>query len=348
MTDGPAGRIRVLIVDDSPVACEMISRIVLFDSLLEVVGVARDGRQAIRAAARLSPDIITMDIYMPGMDGLAAIQEIMAERPCPILVVTSDRNSKLAYRALACGALDVIDKPRFEEDATRESYSEFLDQLKLLSRVRVITHVRGRKGRFSDALPPLKRDDAPAPCVVGIAASTGGPSALAAILGSLGDPIQAAFVVVQHMSEGFTQGLVQWLDEISPMTVREALHGDLLKPRTVYVAPTDQHAEVARGGRISLSRKPLVKGHRPSADLLFQSLAKVYAEQATGVILTGMGADGAHGLMELRSVGGVTIAQDESTSLIYGMPKVAVAIGAVQHVLPLNEIAAAIKKLYRR
>lgn len=344
--DGEARRIRVLVVDDSLVAREMIARILHMDPALELAGTARDGRDAVKAAARLTPDLITMDIFMPGVDGLSAIQEIMATAPRPILVVTSDKNSKLAYRALACGALDVMEKPQFVEDATAETYGDFLGRVRLLSQVKVITHVRGRRAVWSDAFPPL-RESAAAPGVVAIAASTGGPSAIAKILNDLDRHVPAGVVVVQHLSEGFTQGLVQWLDETSAIKVKEAMHGDLIEPGVAYVAPADYHAEIASGGRIALSRSPLVNGHRPSADLLFASLAKSYGVRGTGVILTGMGADGAQGLLTLRQAGGHTIAQDEQTSLIFGMPKVAIDIGAACAVVPLDAIAESLRTHFR-
>lgn len=340
------GTIRVLVVDDSPLAREVIARVLSLDPAIEVVGVASDGRAAVQMAATLRPSLISMDIYMPEMDGLTAIQEIMASSACPILVVTSDKNSKLAYRALQCGALDVVEKPRVFEDARAELYSELLDRVKLLSKVKVITHVRGRKAAWSDAYPAMKDETPRAPYVVGIGASTGGPSAIAKVLGQL-EGWKGGIVVVQHLSEGFTQGLVQWLDEISPLTVKEAMHGDVIEPGTAYVAPADQHAEIATGERIHLSQRPLVNGHRPSADLLFASMARSLGPRGIGVILTGMGADGAQGLLDLRSAGGRTIAQNEESCLIFGMPRVAIELGAAERVLPLDEIAGALQALTR-
>lgn len=345
MTDAPHDKIRVLVVDDSPVARELICRVLALDPMIEVVGTARDGGDAIRAAARLKPSLITMDIYMPEMDGLAAIQEIMATSPRPILVVTSDKNSKLAYRALSCGALEVMEKPRLVDEPSAEAYAEFLGRVRILSQVKVITHVRGRRQVWSDAFPTHLDQGPVAPYVVGIGASTGGPSVLARILADIGSDFPAGIVIVQHLSEGFTQGLVQWLDEGARVKVKEALNGDLIEPRVAYVAPSDYHAEVAPGGRILLSRKALVNGHRPSADVLFSSMARTCGARGLGVILTGMGADGAVGLKELRDAGGRTIAQDEETSLIFGMPKVAIEQGAVEHVLPVGAIAAMMRKL---
>jgi two-component system chemotaxis response regulator CheB len=337
-------KIRVLVVDDSPVARELITRVLALHPGIEVVGTARDGREAVKASFRLRPSLITMDIYMPEMDGLAAIQEIMATAPRPILVVTSDKNSKLAYRALHCGALDVMEKPRLVEEPSREAYADFLDRVRLLAGVRVITHVRGRRQVWSDAFPPMP--EAPrAPAVVGIGASTGGPSVLARILADLDRELPAGLLVVQHLSEGFTQGLVQWLDECSRLKVKEAMNGDLIEPHVVYVAPSDHHAEVAPGGRILLSQKPLVNGHRPSADVLFSSMARACPNRSMGVLLTGMGADGAAGLKELRDAGGRTIAQDEETSLIFGMPKVAIELGAAEHVVPAPAMAEMIRRL---
>ncbi len=334
--------ITVLVVDDSAVARDVLARILSLDPAITVVGTARDGREAIKQAAALKPQLITMDIYMPEMDGLSAIQEIMAAHPRPILVVTSDKNSKLAYRALACGALDVIEKPRIVDDGSPESYAELLDRVKLLSKVKVITHVRGRRAVWSDQFPAFK-DEAAAPYVVGIGASTGGPSAMAKILSQIDPRLPAGIVIVQHLSEGFTQGLVQWLDEIARIKVKEAMHGDLIEPHTAYVAPADSHAEIAPGGRITLSKKPLVNGHRPSADLLFSSMATAYGARAVGIILTGMGADGAHGLLDLRTAGGHTIAQAEEGCLIFGMPKVAIELGAAERVVPIDAIAEAVR-----
>ncbi|MFN7971698.1 MAG: chemotaxis-specific protein-glutamate methyltransferase CheB [Acidobacteriota bacterium] len=337
-------------MDDSPVARRLPGEDPVLDPAIEVAGTAAaDGNEAVRAAARLRPDLITMDIYMPEMDGLAAIQEIMATVPRPILVVTSDRNSKLAYRSLACGALDVLEKPGFVEDATPETYAELLGRVRLLSKVKVITHVRGRRQKWSEALPPIPpgSDEAPAHHIVAIGASTGGPSVIAKILGELKADVPAGFVIVQHLSEGFTQGLVQWLDEVTPLKVKEAMHGDVVEPGVAYVAPADSHAELASGARIFLSKKPLLRGHRPSADLLFSSLARTMPRKAIGVILTGMGMDGAEGLSELKRAGGRTIAQSEESCLIFGMPKVAIELGAAERILPAEGIAEEIARLCR-
>ena len=343
MTSAP---IRVLVVDDSALAREVICRVLDSDPGIEVAGTAADGREAIAKAAALRPNLISMDIYMPEMDGLSAIQEIMASTPTPILVVTSDKNSKLAYRALSSGALDVVQKPYLPDGDDVEHLEEFLARVKLLSGVKVITHVRGRRTVWSDAMPRRELEQS-APRLIGIGASTGGPSALARLLPAFGG-LKAGILIVQHLSEGFTQGLVQWLNDLAPIRVQEAMHGDLIEPGVAYVAPSDYHAEVSSGGRVQLNQNPLQGGHRPSIDVLFRSMAKHHPGRSVGVILTGMGADGAEGLRVLRAAGGRTLAQNEQSCLIFGMPKVAIELGAVEQVLPLDSMGAAIRSLVSR
>lgn len=342
--------IRVLIVDDSLVAREMLAQILATDPGIEVVGTARDGAEAVQEVARLRPDLVTMDIHMPRLDGLQATERIMAYTPTPILVVSSSvygEGMGRAFDALAMGALEVIKKPEPKDWADLERIGrELIRKVKVLSRVKVVTHIKGRRHKPMPTC--LTTPDAPsradARSIVAIGSSTGGPSALLSILGRLSSDFPVPVVIAQHMAEGFIPGLVSWLDAGCKIRVREAQDGQRAEPGVAYLAPTG--VNLAMDGFTMRLATPLDgQLYIPSADTLFESIARSIGRSSVGVILTGMGADGANGLKVLHDSGGATIAQDEKTSTVWGMPKAAADLGAVDSVLPVHEIAEKIVRL---
>jgi two-component system chemotaxis response regulator CheB len=334
--------IRVLIADDSLTLRQLIWSILESDPDLQVVGQARNGEEAVALCQKLEPDIVTMDIRMPKMDGFQATRHIMAESPRPILVLTStesDLELGISSRALEAGALMVVGKPHGlpGEDPKAD---QLIAQVKAMAGVKVVT----RHWRLQKKIPALSQGElalspSPGPVrLVAIGASTGGPPALQAIFSQL--PANLPVVVAQHMSPGFVEGLARWLNETTPLQVKVAGNGETLQPGMVYLAPDDRHLLVTAGGQAQLRASPLVGGHRPSATVLFQSVAQSYGSAAVGVLLTGMGKDGAQGLRALRDAGAHTIVQDEATCVVFGMPKEAIALGAVGEVLPLEQIGA--------
>jgi two-component system chemotaxis response regulator CheB len=342
----PSGsRVRVLVVDDSLVAREMLRHILSSDTGIEVVATAADGAEAVELTATLRPDLVTMDIHMPRMDGIEAIERIMAYTPTPVLVVSSSVHGEgvgRAFDALACGALEVVLKPAPRDwEALDEIARDLVRRVRVLSQVRVITHVRGRRTRGRAIAPGA---GARSRSVVAIGASTGGPSALRTVLGGLPAAFPASVLVAQHIADGFIPGLVEWLDAACSIRVRVAEEGAVLEPGVAYVAPTGR--DLALDGRaIRLAKPGSGQVHAPSADVLFEGVARVHGASAVGVLLTGMGADGAAGLRALRDAGAATIAQDEATSVVFGMPRAAIELGAAERVLPLPEIAAAVAGL---
>ena len=346
MTSG--NKIRVLIVDDSLVAREMLAQILATDDCIEVVGMARDGSEAVDAVANLKPDLITMDIHMPRMDGLVATERIMAYTPTPILVVSSSVHGEgigRAFDALEMGALEVIKKPEPRDWADLERIGqEIIKRVRVLSQVRVITHIRGRRPRVSTMEVP--RGDLPSAStrsIVAIGSSTGGPSALLAILGRLQPTFPVPIVIAQHIAEGFVPGLASWLDSGCQIPVKLAVDGRDAHPGTAYLASTGSN--LVMDGSVTRFEEPLTgELYVPSADTLFHSVARCYRSRAVGVILTGMGSDGAQGLKAMSENGAATIAQDEESSTVFGMPKAAVENGAVQRVVAIHEIAEQIER----
>lgn len=340
-------KIRALVVEDSATVRERLREVLVSDPEIEVVGVAEDGKRGIELCRELRPDVVTMDMMLPVMSGLAATEYIMAHCPTPILVVSSSLNRGelfRTYEALAAGAVDVLEKPG-PDDADGVWERKFLDAIKLVSRIRVITHPRARlaalaAARSADALAhgattPL----AVAPMVVAIGASTGGPGALVEVLKALPTTFSTPVLIVLHIAEPFARAFADWLDGQVSRPVAYARDGEDLREVTgrAVMAPPNRHL-VVRGGRLRLTQEPERHSCRPSVDVLFESVALAYGAAAIGCLLTGMGRDGASGLLEMRRNGGLTIAQDEATSVVFGMPREAVLLGAVQRVLGLHEI----------
>lgn len=341
--------IRVLIVDDSPTVRYVIQTILESDPDIKVVGYAGNGQDAVRRAGELRPDVITMDVQMPGIDGIEATRLIMEQCPAPIVVISahnSDPALTISFNALQAGAVQVIDKPvnALSPDAANER-AALVATIKLMSEVRVV------RRRFGAARPAMK----PAPSVppsplraaelVAIGASTGGPAALNTILGALPADFPAPILIVQHITAGFTSGLITWLGRGCALPVCTAQADERIRPGVVYIAPDDLHLTIGATGRLFLDGGELVNHVRPSVNVLFESVARVFGPAAVGVLLTGMGEDGARGLRAIRQRGGVTIAQDEATSVVYGMPRAAAEMGACSTILPLDQIAAYLTRI---
>ena len=342
--------IRLLIADDSPTQRMLLRRILENDEEFQIVGEAVNGEEAISLCRKLVPDIITMDINMPRMNGYEAIRHIMGEMPRPIVVLTStesDMRLGISFKAIECGALMVLRKPHGlpGEDATT---NQLIAMLKAMSDVKVV-----RRNRWSHTAQPKTPERAKgfcSPCVhpfrlIAIGVSTGGPPALQVILSGLPADFPVPITIVQHISRDFVHGLADWLNTLTPLRVKVAESGETLNPATVYLAPDDTHLTATAHGGVRLKSMPPVDGHRPSATALFESVAGAHGAAGIGVILTGMGSDGARGLKTLHDAGGYTIAQDEKSCIIFGMPKEAIAMGAVHEVLPLDLIGERLKQL---
>jgi two-component system chemotaxis response regulator CheB len=345
--------IRVLVVEDSPTTAELLVRLLEADGCFEVVGTAADGEQAVSLTARLRPHVITMDIHMPRLDGVAATRRIMAETPTPIVIVSASVQEKtvgLAFEAVQAGAVSVLDKPPGPGHPRHTAaVSELLTTVRLMADVKVVRRAADPALEGRDVARPLPPRPLLAsgarPLAVGIAASTGGPHAIQTLLQGLRGDFVVPVLVVQHISRGFAAGMAAWLSSTCALSVKLAEHGETPMGGAVYLAPEDRHLVVTRRGTLVLSAAPPVQGFRPSANVLFESLADCYGAQAIGVVLTGMGEDGVAGLRMLHLAGAPVIAQDEATSVVYGMPGAAVASAAVDHVLPLPDIGPALRGL---
>lgn len=346
-------KIRVLIVDDSALARELLRAILEDSDDLQVIGEAVNGADAVHLAHTLKPDLVTMDLEMPVMTGMEAIAEIMADHPVPILVVSDVADAQRAYAAIAIGALDAVNKPECHAQAALE----FVARVRLLARVPVIKHLRsqGRKP-FSaripcgaSVLPALARSEQPAAHsphkICAIAASTGGPKVLATILAMLPVGLPCPVLIAQHIADGFAIGMIEWLSSLCELPVRLARDGELPQAGTIYLSPSERNLSLNSKRQIVLLERAPQEIYHPTCDVLLNSVARVYGADAIGVILTGMGNDGAAGMASLHAAGAATIAQDEASSVIFGMNKIAIECGAVQQILPATQIAAAIVRL---
>ncbi len=327
---------RMLICDGSHSYAARLQRVLEHDGDITVAAVCATAEEAIAALPRVKPDVVTMDVELPGMGGLAAIEEIMGRRPLPILVISADagNTSRKAAAALAAGALDAISKDDLDlDDPGGAAAAAFRNRARLLSHAQVIRHPRARLRKAPAIHRPGRRAS-----VIGICGSTGGPYALARVLGNLPADYPIPILVVQHISEGFTEGLVHWLDQSVPLPVRMAADG-ILARQGAWIAPDGAHLKLVPTGQLLLDRRTAAGHHRPSGDILFQSIAEVAADKGVAVVLSGMGSDGARGAVAVRRAGGLSIAQDEESSAIFGMPQAAIERGA-DLVLPPGEIAA--------
>lgn len=351
-------RIRVLVVEDSLTVRRRLVEVLESDPGIEVVGEAEDGQRAIELCMALKPDIITLDMMLPVMSGLAATEYLMAYCPTPILVVSSSVNRGELYKtyeALAAGAVEVMEKPRAEE-AEGEWERQFLSMVKLVARVKVVTHLRGRRNARlpmpveapSDQRTAAERAEALARdnrCrLVAIGTSTGGPGAIVEVLRALPADFRLPVLLVIHISEPFGSTFADWLDSQTTHRVHLAYNGEDLPKGGVVMAPPDRHL-IVRDRKLYLTDGPERFSCRPSVDVLFESVAREFGATAAAVVMTGMGQDGARGLLAIREAGGLTLAQDEASSVVYGMPREAALLGAAQMILPLAEIGPALAKL---
>jgi two-component system chemotaxis response regulator CheB len=339
--------IRVLVVDDSILMRSIIGDMLNVPGEIEVVGVAKNGLEAIARAKELKPDVITMDVEMPKMDGITALRQIMKEQPTPVIMLSAvtKEGSWQTIMALSAGAVDFVAKPS-------GSISLDIDRVKgiLIEKIRAVCSINRSKLRSFTELPEVQkapsRATARAKKVVIIGSSTGGPGALEQVVPRLPENLKAGVLIVQHMPPGFTRSLAERLNRISTFEVKEAQDGDAIVEGRALLAPGDYHMIVRKGAGpghiVSMSQEPPVHRVRPAADVTMKSAARAYGSSIVGVVLTGMGTDGAFGLKEIKDQGGRTIACDEKTSVIFGMPKAAIELGCVDRVEPLGDIADAI------
>ena len=350
-------KIRVLVVDDSAFMCKVLQEIINSDPQLEVVGQGRDGRDGVALAESLRPDVITMDINMPHVDGLQATEQIMTQHPRPIVIVSSESREGAAstLKALELGAIDFVPKPTSGIDLDMKSVREELTRkLKLAAKVRVVrTASRSRTSvapapasggaDFSGAAAAASQNGGKVPMVV-IAASTGGPAAVTRVVSGLPKDLPAAVFLVLHMPAAFTKQFTMQLAEVSSLPVKEAENNETPLPGTIYLCPGSHHLRLSFGGKISLDPGPRIEGYRPCADVALESVAAFARAMTVGAVLTGMGNDAAKGVKMVKAAGGYVLAQDEATSVIFGMPAEAIQTGVVDEVLPLDSISGAIER----
>jgi two-component system chemotaxis response regulator CheB len=342
--------IRVLVVDDSPLMCKILTNIMNCDPQILVAAVANNGKEAVELVPRLKPDIITMDIDMPVMDGFEATKQIMSDHPTPILIVSSTvfkTGMEKVFKAISHGALDVIDKSELELVGDKKSGEALIAKIKFLNGVRVIhpplTRLAVERSVADLKAPRKKASDK----IVAIVASTGGPQALLEILKTLPEDFPCGIVIVQHITNGFLAGLVGWLAKECKIKVKIGEDSEEIKPGVAYIAPDNFQMRVEEGGKIRLSHEPAFGGHRPSGDVLLESVARAYGKGGVAAILTGMGRDGAMGMKAVKQLHGKTIAQDEKSCVVFGMPHAAVEMNAIDKVLPLERIAEEIVGMVR-
>ncbi len=335
-------RIRVLVVDDSALMRKLIPLILERDPDVEVVGTAMDGAFALRKIAELKPDVVTLDLEMPRMDGIETLRMIMRSAPLPVIVFSthSKEGAYSTFKALALGAIDFVAKPKDAAGGHLETVAnQLIEKIKVAKRASgsksvpraAVEMPRRNKKRERAALPPNR--------IIAIGISTGGPNALQYMLSQIPPEFPASFVVIQHMPEGFTEMFAKRLDECCALDVQEAKSGDLLVAGRVLICPGNRHMMVRRmprGEMAILSDGPPINGHRPSVDVLFHSVAQDFGLTAVGILMTGMGEDGAEGLGAIRSAGGVTIAQSEETCVVPGMPRAAISKGYASRIIPLD------------
>ena len=333
--------IRILIVDDSPFRCDALEAMLNSDPEIKVIGRAYNGREAVELTEKLRPAVITTDIKMPDMDGIEAIKIIMSQFPTPIIVVSTSivNEVKFGLQCLQAGALDFVtvlsDLERMAE--------ELIYKIKLVSEIKVMQIIRPKMTVAKE--PAILKKEPIITKIVAIAVSTGGPPALETVLSQLPADFPCCIVIVQHIPEFFSKEMARWLDEKSELEVKEATHGDKIEPGLVYIAPGGKHLQVGENGFIMLSSEPADLINIPSADVMMRSVAKAYGRATIGVIMTGMGHDGVLGINAVKNIGGRTIAQDEESSMVFGMNQVAIESGCIDRITPLENIAHTIMSL---
>lgn len=344
--------LKVLIVDDSNTSRRLLRHIVNSAPDMTVVGALDSGEKAVKQVKKLRPDVILMDIVMSGMDGLDATGEIMEKHPTPIVMISGaiqGKETEMAFQAIKRGALTLLSKPVGPDDPAFDAQAKRLTgTLRAMAGVRVIHHIKRKQASSSrPRQASIQSSISEAPAVAGIVASTGGPAALAEISQRLPVDFPIPIVVVQHIAGDFLPSLVKWLQSISPLHVKLAEEGEIPQAGTIYMAPFGRHLYFDEKRRFAFRDTPRVS-HIPSGDILLESIAEQYGAAAVGIILTGMGADGANGLLQMRQAGAITIAQNEHTSAVYGMPAAAQQVGAVQYTLSLPMIAPTLREVTER
>ena len=340
-------KVRVLVAEDSITARHLLVALLREDPDIEVVGEAANGVEAVELTRRLRPSVVVMDIRMPVMDGFEATKRIMIESPTPVVIVTAAADVELSLRAVQIGALALLPKPTAPgAPSFATQASRLVSLVKAFSEVKVVRR-RADASTTARALDPLLADKSAAK-VVAIAASTGGPAALYQLLAQMPRTSATPFLIVQHIADGFTAGLASWLSSGTPLPVKVAEHGEPLAAGTIYIAAEHAHLEVTRESTVSLSHQPPVGGFRPSASVLFKSVAQAYGSAAVAVVLTGMGRDGFDGIVAIREAGGRVLAQDEESSVVFGMPGVVVAEGLADAVGPVDDLADRLRQMVMR
>jgi two-component system chemotaxis response regulator CheB len=336
-------KLKVLVVEDSRTVRHMLVHLINQTADMQVIGEACDGREALDLTTKLGPDVILMDVVMPQMDGLEATRQIMQTRPTPIVLISATlgaSETEIAFKAIKAGALTVLPKPA--ASGNPQEVTSLLNTIRAMAGVHVIHH-------WDSAQPyrtlPLSPGEKRRPRIVAIAASTGGPAALSEIIWHLPINFTLPIVIVQHITADFVPSLVGWLNHVSKNPVQIARHGERVMAGIIYVAPGDNHLFLSKNQTFVVGPSTKVMQFMPSADIMLESVAQSYAAQAIGIVLTGMGDDGAHGLQAMRRAGAITIAQDETSSVVFGMPGEAIRLGAAHHVLPLPKIAPTLASL---
>lgn len=345
--------IRVLIVEDSVIFQTVLKNIFQTSPDIEVVGTANNGVEGLALIPQVNPDVICTDFHMPKMDGLEFTKKVMSMYPLPILVISVSVQTEQRHRIfelLEAGAVDIFPKPRPNRNINEEVQ---LNQLRLINKIKILAGVKVFRKRTLSSTPqsqllakspvnnsqPTISNSLSEIKLVAIGTSTGGPQALQTIFATLPANLPVPIVCVQHISHGFLDGLIQWLSSTCPLSIQIAASGATPQPGTIYFPPENTHLKVNSQGQFICADSPPVGGHRPAVDVTFKSVAQVYGRKAIAILLTGMGKDGAAGIQMIQQAGGLTIAQDEETSVIFGMPQEAISLGGIKHILPLQEIA---------
>ena len=344
--------IRVLLVEDSPIALNILKKMLESSPEIEIVGTASTGVEALSLLKNIRPDVMCTDYFMPHMDGLELTTKVMTSNPLPILVISGsvqEDDSQRIFQLLEAGAVDVCPKPIIGLNTQNTAFQQSLiNKVKVLSGVKVFRKRRSPR-RTSQApnrsIPVPVNIPRSRPRILAIGASTGGPMALQEILGQLPRNFSLPVVCVQHISSGFLEGLINWLEMTCQLPIQIAPSGEKPQPGKIYFPPERQHLLIDHQGRFAHYQGPLVDNHCPSVTQTFTSLAEFYGGRTVGILLTGMGRDGAQGMRAIAEVGGLTIAQDEATSVVFGMPKEAIALGAAHHILPIQKIAPTLLKI---